>query len=710
MAYNTNNPVGSTDPRDLYDNAGNLDKLVNGADPFYADRLGKLRESWAGMQNTFDTSQAGRESAFTLSQADKENRFQAFLVSSGYVSKGDYAANVVLAERNEYVAVNAATTGTSPGLYRPNASATLPLTLTGTWATDSANLVLLGDDVLRQDLADDTVPALGAGMVGRSSQVVGSIAGLRLLDKTAASAHAFVSGYYAHGDGGGGAYYLDSADTTSTDNGGTTIVAADGARWKLATTTALTPLQFGAVADGVTNDRAAITAMLSTVAGGQRNFDFLGLTYFLGIINVPDGAIFQFTQIHGLRLLGMPKMLVTNQMVGDLAYQSVFEFVDCSDLEVECDAEGDAFNPVSPNSNGVVAVQLRNDLVSAKGVRVKAKVTKGLAAFQTGNTWTARTPDRPIYSDIDFDLSAEDAEYGTRLINCGFNVTGRIRTKLVARSYFPVGVHNHVVVIDSEQQRNFMDVLIKAYEDSVSNIDVTLNQRSSTNAEWPVCIEHQNDGELTSIRGVSVHLNMTGRTTPKAGTTEIFCVGRALTLAGAARTSTNCVTDNISLTLNGIQEITSTATLALPTKANVSSRIECNFNGVLGLGSAGYTIVQGDGLRGSTQGAPNTNPVRIKLGSIYPAGGYFLATLHGNKNVSDTDCTNALTRIDLVRVAMDTAGAGVAQNTIISSDSRGTGFDFAYSLAGGVLSVTSTVTDATAIMAVTLTPLGGRFL
>lgn len=55
-----------------------------------------LAMPWAGMENTFDTSQAGRENAFTLSQADKESRFQAFLVSSGYVSKGDYASGVVL--------------------------------------------------------------------------------------------------------------------------------------------------------------------------------------------------------------------------------------------------------------------------------------------------------------------------------------------------------------------------------------------------------------------------------------------------------------------------------------------------------------------------------------------------------------------------------------------------------------------------------------
>ncbi|BAR92415.1 hypothetical protein [Pseudomonas phage PS-1] len=168
MTFNTGNNVPSTDPRDLYDNAENLDKLVNGADPFYADRLGVLRESWAGMENSFTNAQEGRETAFELSQADKESRFQAFLVSSGYVSKGDYAAGVVLEERNEYVAVDAATTGTTAGLYRPGPGATLPLTLTGTWATDSASLVLLGDDVLRQELAGIG----GAALVGYKADTV----------------------------------------------------------------------------------------------------------------------------------------------------------------------------------------------------------------------------------------------------------------------------------------------------------------------------------------------------------------------------------------------------------------------------------------------------------------------------------------------------------------------------------------------------------
>lgn len=278
MTFNTGHPVPSTDPRNLYDNAENLDKLVNGVEPFVADRLGVLRESWAGMENTFDTSQTGRENAFALSQDDKESRFQAFLVSSGYVSKGDYAAGVILAERNEYVAVDAATTGTTAGLYRPGPNATLPLTLTGTWATDSANLVLLGDDVLRQELASTSQ---GAPMVARASVVVDSIATIASLPtdrKLAASVanggragfFTFQSGDYSAqvtADPMQGVYIAPASDSSGSSGAwirqyGQSVLNCDGfpVGW------------FGALGNGVTDDSPAIQAAcdFATFAGVGR--------------------------------------------------------------------------------------------------------------------------------------------------------------------------------------------------------------------------------------------------------------------------------------------------------------------------------------------------------------------------------------------------------------------------------------------------------
>ncbi len=49
MAYDTGNPIGSTDARDLSDNAQNLDDAVNSTAMSWVDRLGVTRPTWAGL-------------------------------------------------------------------------------------------------------------------------------------------------------------------------------------------------------------------------------------------------------------------------------------------------------------------------------------------------------------------------------------------------------------------------------------------------------------------------------------------------------------------------------------------------------------------------------------------------------------------------------------------------------------------------------------
>lgn len=170
----------------------------------------------------------------------------------------------------------------------------------------SAQLDILGGqaqsytDTLRQDLSDTALPSKGAGQVGRSAQVVESIAALRLLDKTAVSKDAFVSGYYVQGDGGGGTYYLDEADVISADNGGDIIVAADGGRWKMSRTNAISVKQFGAKGDGIADDTSAIQSAFNSLpsGGGKLNFPAGKYNYTqlvfdgaIGLSLVGDGAI-----------------------------------------------------------------------------------------------------------------------------------------------------------------------------------------------------------------------------------------------------------------------------------------------------------------------------------------------------------------------------------------------------------------------------------
>ncbi|MEE4462355.1 hypothetical protein V2S84_09555, partial [Azotobacter chroococcum] len=123
MPYNTGNAIGSNDPRDLFDNAGNLDKLANGPAVSYHDRLGVSRKSWSGM----------------------EDDFQAFLLSVGYQDLGIYAGGLQVTARNQVFLKDGE-------YYRAKATTALPYTLTGTWGTDGPFFLGVGDAVLRQDI------------------------------------------------------------------------------------------------------------------------------------------------------------------------------------------------------------------------------------------------------------------------------------------------------------------------------------------------------------------------------------------------------------------------------------------------------------------------------------------------------------------------------------------------------------------------------
>jgi len=134
--YNTGNPLGSVDVRDLYDNAQNADNFNNGPLDEYADRFGVVRQSLQGIRN-----------------------------ASQYVDLGPYAAGLVFTSRNQVFSYNP---GTGAEFYAPGPAITLPYTTTGAGAGEIANFRSVGDAILRADLlASD-----GAERVGRGAGTV----------------------------------------------------------------------------------------------------------------------------------------------------------------------------------------------------------------------------------------------------------------------------------------------------------------------------------------------------------------------------------------------------------------------------------------------------------------------------------------------------------------------------------------------------------
>ncbi|KZX63175.1 hypothetical protein A3710_17150 [Stutzerimonas frequens] len=148
--YNTGNAVGSTDPRDLYDNAENMDLLSAGPEMEYPDRLGVPRKSWAGMEQDFDQA-----------QSDRQASYEAWLAAAGFESTHlTYIDGQPLTVERPTQLIDY-----NGSVYRAKMPASFPVSLSGTWADDAALLTDVGDQALRTELAS---PA-GAGMVSTSA-------------------------------------------------------------------------------------------------------------------------------------------------------------------------------------------------------------------------------------------------------------------------------------------------------------------------------------------------------------------------------------------------------------------------------------------------------------------------------------------------------------------------------------------------------------
>ncbi|MDI7005143.1 hypothetical protein [Pseudomonas aeruginosa] len=145
--YATGNPLGSKDPRDLYDNSENLDAAMNDrVNTTWNDRFGVSRKTWFGVEQQVNDFLAN--SGFEL---------PPLVYVDGSTLTVDRPTQLIERDGNP---------------YSVKLPASFPVQLTGNWATDQELLVAQVDRPLRQELADATDPAKGAGLVGYKGRAV----------------------------------------------------------------------------------------------------------------------------------------------------------------------------------------------------------------------------------------------------------------------------------------------------------------------------------------------------------------------------------------------------------------------------------------------------------------------------------------------------------------------------------------------------------
>lgn len=201
--YATGNPLGSKDPRDLYDNAESFDAAMNDrVNTTWNDRFGVSRPTMKGYEEQFND---------WLDAQGFEPGFLEYVDGSPLTV--DRPTQLIQRDGN---------------LYSVKRPADFPVNLTGSWATDQDLLVAQADQSLRQDISNATDPYKGSALVGRQPLIINSVAELRLTPGRFSGDRAFLKNYL-DGDRKG-QRYLTWIPGTSTDDGGM-MFSATGGTW-----------------------------------------------------------------------------------------------------------------------------------------------------------------------------------------------------------------------------------------------------------------------------------------------------------------------------------------------------------------------------------------------------------------------------------------------------------------------------------------------
>lgn len=234
--YLTRDPVPSSDMRNVFDNAQNLDLALNDiTSAIWTDRLGRSRMSWFGLESAITLKLSDFESRFTsqiseqkiafdTAQTDRTNQFQQFLLSSGFVFLGDYEDGPFqFSARNQYIRYD-------NQFYRLNATTDIGFITTGTDAAsfenDVTHFVLMDGDTLRQHLGS-----------GDGQKLIGEHSGISELRATTLDYHGQkvkVKSWSLEQDTAliDVIYVYDANDNVSVDDGYRTIVNENGQRFK----------------------------------------------------------------------------------------------------------------------------------------------------------------------------------------------------------------------------------------------------------------------------------------------------------------------------------------------------------------------------------------------------------------------------------------------------------------------------------------------
>ena len=263
----------------------------------------------------------------------------------------------------------------------------------------------------------------------------------------------------------------------------------------------------GAFGDGKLPDarqiREALRLARETV-GGATVF-FPPGDYFLGAAD--DAVLLDLEGARDVRIAGERATLTCRSVNGQ---STMLNLAGCRNITIEGLAFRDRGLNREINWLGAAAIRLSNgERSGCENIVINNctfdSVLAAVVCRRTENDLRVRTRNIRLS-----DLTVRRSYYGFSFQDNGDDVVGRrLRCDDVKRSYFPFGVANHDIELETiNNATGFTDVLIKCYNGDTSRLSVKVKCRGKRGGDAIVALDHQHQQGRGTMRQIDIQLDV----------------------------------------------------------------------------------------------------------------------------------------------------------------------------------------------------------
>ena len=227
--------------------------------------------------------------------------------------------------------------------------------------------------------------------------------------------------------------------------------------------------------------------------------------YFLGTAD--DAVLLSAEDLRDVRIVGDKATLTCRSFSGQ---STMLQLGGCRNVTVEGLTFRDHGLKRDVNWLGAAAIRLANlQRVGCEGIEIRDctfdSVLTAVVCRRSEDNLRLRTRNIKLTN-----LSVRRSYYGFSFQDNGDNVVGRgLRCDDVKRSYFPFGVSNHDIELDTiNNATGFTDVLIKCYHADTSRIKVAVRCRGKRSGDAIVALDHQHEQGRGTIRDINLKLDI----------------------------------------------------------------------------------------------------------------------------------------------------------------------------------------------------------